>query len=232
VIGLGSETIHPGYKMVKYWPVLDVIQAFPRFGTATSWVCIHHKIIQTSVNCQAINLAYSLLATLTAAIIIIIQAYYRSSGNMTLPKDLKTFNPQPKPYKSGVVTVEAQGHERVQGETIPRRNAKCPDALVKSPREGLNTMHDILKYASETFGNAKAMGSRKLVHTHNEVKKIKKIVDGKEQEAEKKWTYFELSGYSYMSFVEFEQLALQLGAGLRKLGLQPGDRLHMFAGTQ
>lgn len=180
-------------------------------------------------------LAYSLLATLTAAIaiaVVVVATYIQAYGKMTIPKDLKNFYPQPKPYKSGVVTVEAPGYERVQGETIPRRNAKCPDALVKSPREGINTMHDILKYASETFGNAKAMGSRKLVHTHNETKKVKKVVDGKEQEVEKKWTYFELSGYSYMSFVEFEQLALQLGAGLRKLGLQPGDRLHMFAGTQ
>lgn len=151
---------------------------------------------------------------------------------MTLPKDLKSLYPLPKPYKSNVVTVEAPGYERVEGETIPRRNYKCKDKLVKSPREGINTMYDILKYSAETFGNAKAMGTRKLVETHNEVKKVKKMVDGKEQEVEKKWTYFELSGYSYLSFVEFEKMALEIGAGLRKLGLQAGDRLHMFAATQ
>jgi long-chain acyl-CoA synthetase len=151
---------------------------------------------------------------------------------MAIPKDLKTFTPQPKPYKTGVVTVEAPGYERVEGETIPRRNAKAKNKLINTPREGINTMHDILKYSSTTFGNARALGSRKLLKTHNEMKKVKKMVDGKEQEVDKKWQYFELSGYTYMTFVEFEKVSLQLGAGLRKLGLQAGDKMHMFAGTQ
>lgn len=33
--------------------------------------------------------------------------------------------------------------------------------------------------------NAKAMGSRKLVKTHQETKKVKKIVDGEEHEVDK-----------------------------------------------
>jgi len=151
---------------------------------------------------------------------------------MAIPKDLKTFVPQPKPYKTGVVTVEVPGYERVEGETIPRRNVKAKDKLINTPKEGIYTMHDILKYSSTTFGNAKAVGARKLLNTHVEVKKVKKMVDGKEQEVDKKWQYFELSGYTYMTFVEFEKVSLQIGAGLRKLGLQAGDKVHMFAATQ
>jgi long-chain acyl-CoA synthetase len=148
------------------------------------------------------------------------------------PENLKKLSPLPKVYKSGVVTVEAPGYERVEGETIPRRNAKCKDKLATTPHEDIHTMYDILKFSSAKYGNAKAVGSRKLVHTHNETKKIKKMVDGKETEVDKKWTYFELGPYSYKSFVEFEQLCLQLGAGLRKLGLVAHDRVHLFAGTQ
>ncbi len=37
----------------------------------------------------------------------------------------------------------------------------------------------------EKFGNAKAVGSRKLVRTHQETKKVKKIVDGEEREVDK-----------------------------------------------
>ena len=151
---------------------------------------------------------------------------------MAIPKDLKTFSPQPRNYKSGLMTVEAPGFERVKGETIPRRNAKCPEALKTVPKEGLTTLHEILKYSSATYGNAKALGSRKLIKTHNEVKKVKKVVDGQETLVDKKWTYFELSGYTYLSFVEFERLVIQLGQGLRKLGLKTGDKLHMFAATQ
>lgn len=33
--------------------------------------------------------------------------------------------------------------------------------------------------------NSKAMGSRKLVKTHQETKKVKKIVDGEEREVDK-----------------------------------------------
>lgn len=61
---------------------------------------------------------------------------------------------------------------------------------------------------------------------------MKKLVDGVEQEVEKKWTYFELTGYEYLSFVEFEKLVLQLGSGLRKLGLEKGNRVHLYATTR
>lgn len=92
-------------------------------------------------------------------------------------------------------------------------------------------MFDVLKRAAENFGNAKALGTRKLIKTHYEVKKFKKNEDGVEKEVEKKWTYFEMSGYEYLSFYEFEELAMELGAGFRKIGLQKDDRVHIFAAT-
>jgi long-chain acyl-CoA synthetase len=52
------------------------------------------------------------------------------------------------------------------------------------------------------------------------------------QEVDKQWTYFELSGYSYLTFKEYETLVLQMGAGLRKLGLVKDDRIHLFASTR
>ncbi|KAF2433613.1 long-chain-fatty-acid-CoA ligase-like protein [Tothia fuscella] len=150
---------------------------------------------------------------------------------MAIPENLKTLYPQPKIYKSGVVTVEAPGYERVEGETIPRRNAKTKDKLVTQPHPDIHTIYDILKYSSQKYGNAKAVGSRKLLHTHTDTMKIKKMVDGKEEQVDKKWTYFELSGYTYKSFTEFETLCLQIGAGLRKLGMVAHDKVHLFAGT-
>lgn len=36
-----------------------------------------------------------------------------------------------------------------------------------------------------TSSNAKAMGSRKLIKTHQETKKVKKMVDGEEREVDK-----------------------------------------------
>ena len=150
---------------------------------------------------------------------------------MTIPDNLKTISPLPRPYKTAPTTAEVSGSPKVQGETIPRRNAKCTSALKFTPNGEISTVHDVLGYAANKFGNAMAVGSRKLIKVHNEVKKVKKMVDGKETLVDKTWQYFELSEYTYMSFVEFERLALQIGRGLRKLGLEPGDRLHLFAQT-
>ncbi|KAL1393250.1 long-chain-fatty-acid-CoA ligase 1 [Phyllosticta capitalensis] len=145
--------------------------------------------------------------------------------------DLKSLYPQPRCYKSPPFTVEVPGAEKVDGETLPRRNVRTKDALKLRPQEDIATIYDILKYSSAKFGNAKAVGSRKLITTHTETKKLKKVVDGKEQEFDKKWTYFELGPYNYLSFVEYEKLALQIGSGLRKIGLNSPDRVHIFAAT-
>ena len=134
-------------------------------------------------------------------------------------------------HKKPPFTAEVADVQPVKGETIPRRHIKYPQ-LLTTPEAGIATLYDILKRAETKFGDAKAIGSRKLIKTHHEVKKVKKVVDGKVQEVDKKWTYFEMSGYSYLSFKEFRTLTLQLGAGLRKLGLVEQDRVHLFAATR
>ncbi|KAL9106552.1 MAG: hypothetical protein Q9227_008467 [Pyrenula ochraceoflavens] len=129
-------------------------------------------------------------------------------------------------------TVEVPGVEKVKGETIPRRNLKAKDALINRPSEDVATIYDNLKRAAAKYGNAKCIGTRKLVKTHTENKKIKKMVDGKETEVEKRWTFSELSGYSYLSFHDFEKLSEDLGSGLRKLGLVKNDKLHLYGATR
>ncbi|TVY24155.1 Acyl-CoA synthetase [Lachnellula hyalina] len=128
-------------------------------------------------------------------------------------------------------SVEVAGYSQVPGETIPRRNIRSPDKLVSEPEEGISTVFEVVKCSAERFGSLKAVASRKLIKKHHEVKKVKKLIDGRVQEVDKQWLYFEMSGYSYMSFKEYETLTLQLGAGLRKLGLKTQDRVHLYAAT-
>ncbi|EEH16736.2 hypothetical protein PABG_06823 [Paracoccidioides brasiliensis Pb03] len=128
-------------------------------------------------------------------------------------------------------TVDAPGYDPVNGETIPRRNVNYKDKLLARPEEGINTVYDIVRRGAEKFGNAKCMGSRELLDVHVETRKVKKMVNGEERDVDKDWTYFELSGYTFITFNEYERLTLQIGAGLRKLGLGKGDRLHLYAGT-
>ncbi|PLB48092.1 acetyl-CoA synthetase-like protein [Aspergillus steynii IBT 23096] len=138
---------------------------------------------------------------------------------------------QPRMSKKGPFSVEAPGYERVEGETIPRRLPVAKDGLVLKPSEDVATVYDNFRRSARVFGNAKAVGSRRLIKTHVENKKVKKVIDGKEQEVDKQWSYFEKSGYSYKSFVEYEQTALQLGAGLRKLGLEKEHKVHLYGAT-
>ena len=139
---------------------------------------------------------------------------------------------QPRISKKPPFSVEVPGVQAVPGETIPRRLPAAKDGLIVIPVEGVETTYDVFRRSARVFGNAKAVASRRLIKTHEENKKVKKVIDGVEKEVDKKWTYFEMSPYSYKSFVEYEQMALQLGAGLTKLGLQTGDKIHLYGATR
>ncbi|KIW09998.1 hypothetical protein PV08_11774 [Exophiala spinifera] len=138
---------------------------------------------------------------------------------------------QPQLTKKPPYSVEASGYQKKEGETIPRRHPLAKDKLIVLPSNDVKTVYDNLKRAAAKFGNAKAIGTRKLLKTHVENKKVKKMVDGQEQEVDKKWTYYELSGYSYMSFIEYEKLAHDIGSGLRNLGVSKENKMHLYGAT-
>ena len=152
------------------------------------------------------------------------------SGEM-VPQDPKGWHPHPKVYKSAPYSVERPGVKASKGETAPRVNLRSKDGLITQPEEGVDTVYDIVKRGASKFGNAKCVGYRKIVKLHEENKKVKKVIDGKEQEVDKKWTYSELSSYHYYSFIEYESMVHKVGSGLRKLGMKAEDRLHIFAAT-
>ncbi|KAK5652744.1 hypothetical protein OQA88_9597 [Cercophora sp. LCS_1] len=128
-------------------------------------------------------------------------------------------------------TVEAPGYEPVKGETIPRRNRKAKDGLITRPASDVYTVFDLVKRSTQLHSGEPAIGSRKLIETHKEKKKVPKTVDGKVVQVDKEWTYFELSPYNFQTFGEYFELISQVGAGLRKLGVSPGEKLHIFATT-
>lgn len=138
-------------------------------------------------------------------------------------KSIQLRHSKPPPY-----TVEARGYAKVLGETIPRRHPKAKDELILQPEPGVSTVYDILKRGRVNYGNLQAVGTRKHIKTHREVKKVSNSVG---ETVEKTWTYPELGPYEYMSFNEYEKQACELGAGLRKLGMKAGERLQIFAAT-
>jgi len=146
--------------------------------------------------------------------------------------DYKKWVPVPQMAGKPPFTLPVIGATAVEGETIPRRHPAAVNGFLTIPEEGCHTLYDILIRAGKKFGEKKALGTRPVLKKHVETKKVKKVVDGKEIEVEKDWTYFELGPYSYVTFGEYVKLALQLGAGFRKLGLTKGDKVHVYAATR
>ncbi|KAK3398612.1 hypothetical protein B0T20DRAFT_213590 [Sordaria brevicollis] len=153
-----------------------------------------------------------------------------------------TLTPLPKLVNKPPYTLEVAGQAPVQGETPVRRIPNFIDGLQSRPPnrrwgeketigEEIDTVYKLVKWAALAYGDSQCMGSRKLVNTHVETKKVKKMVDGEEREVDKNWTYFELGHYEFITFKQYEQLTLDVGAGLRAIGLNKGDRVHIFAAT-
>ncbi|KAJ1338332.1 long-chain acyl-CoA synthetase [Microdochium nivale] len=133
--------------------------------------------------------------------------------------------------QKGPYMFQVEDAPTVPGETKPYRHIKAKDGLITRPDPEVGTVYDIFRRSAKLYADKEAIGSRKLVRTHVEKKKVPKIVDGVKTEVEKEWTFFELSPYSFLTFKDYEERALAVGAGLRKLGLQPGDIIHLFAST-
>ncbi|KAF5011468.1 hypothetical protein FDECE_2420 [Fusarium decemcellulare] len=128
-------------------------------------------------------------------------------------------------------TIEAPGYEKVEGETIPRRHLKAKDGLINFPAPDARTVFEFVERSARLYPNHHAVGSRKLVNMHKEKKTIKKNVNGEVQEVEKEWSYFELTGFEYLTYNQYLERVLNLGYGLRKLGLTSEDKLHIFGTT-
>lgn len=129
-------------------------------------------------------------------------------------------------------TVDAPGYPKVPGETIPRRHVKYKDELVNTPADGVHTVFDIIRRSVRLYPDNPAVGYRKLVKLHRETKKIQKNVDGQVKEVSKEWQYFELTPFTFITYKDYEKLILELGCGLRQLGLGPDKKLHLFGTTR
>ncbi|CAK7213136.1 long-chain fatty acid-CoA ligase [Sporothrix curviconia] len=128
-------------------------------------------------------------------------------------------------------TIEAPNAERVPGETIPRRHPKARDGLLERPAPDVDTVFSLVRRSGTKYAKEPAIGSRKFVDIHKEIKKVPKVVDGEVRQVDKEWSFFELSDYSYATYGDYYQQVLQVGAGLRRLGLDRLDKLHIFAST-
>ncbi|PFH48184.1 hypothetical protein AMATHDRAFT_66061 [Amanita thiersii Skay4041] len=141
---------------------------------------------------------------------------------------MKVRTNKPQMFKDGSVEVAPPAHG---GESGIRRCGITSDKLVTRPFEGIDTVFDILAYAARTHGTRNAVGWRDILDIHEEEKELKKVVDGKEIIEKKKWKYFQLSDYKYLSYIEFKEAVSEIARSLIDLGVSTDDVFNVYAQT-
>jgi long-chain acyl-CoA synthetase len=135
-----------------------------------------------------------------------------------------------KPGFYGKGSVEVS--QSVQGEGTIRRCAISADALVTQPIEGIDTVFDIVSYAANRHGTRNALGWRDILEIVEEVKEVKKVVDGKEITEKKIWKYFRLSDYKFLNFVEVKEVVSEIARAMLDLGFTADDVFNVYAQTR
>ena len=136
-----------------------------------------------------------------------------------------------KPGFYGVGSVEISPSVG-SGESGVRRLANSKDTLINQPADGIETVYDIVAHAARTHGNRNAFGWRDVVNIMQEEKEVTKVVDGKEIVEKKKWKYFELSDYKYVSYLDVKTAVSEISRGLINLGVSKGDVFNIYAQTR
>ncbi|KAK9239876.1 eukaryotic long-chain fatty acid CoA synthetase (LC-FACS) [Lipomyces kononenkoae] len=114
------------------------------------------------------------------------------------------------------------GIPAAENEVPARRNINSSPAgtpLRNVPADGVGTTYDLVKFVAQKYGDKPALGSRKVIKIHEETKLVTKIVDGQETTVPKKWNYFELSPYTFITYKELLDEVNVLGAALKHLDI-------------
>jgi hypothetical protein len=129
-------------------------------------------------------------------------------------------------------SIEVADTTSAEGSPPIRRSILSPNALMTTPAEGVETLYDVLNYASTTFSDRKGFGYRQLQDTITTTKEITKVVDGVTVKENKSWTFFQLSEYHHFTYSESAEKTKNIGAGLRQLGLKKGNKVQISASTR
>lgn len=118
-----------------------------------------------------------------------------------------------------------------QNEGRARRWHKNPGKLVDGNDAQIPTVYELIQRSARLFPSQNGFGARKLIKLHEEEKEVTKKVKGKEQKEMKKWQYYEMSDYSWMSYKQIADDAHVIGSGLRALGLDKDSSFNIYAAT-
>ena len=130
-------------------------------------------------------------------------------------------------------TIEVtQPTETPAGETTIRRNAISPHALTETPHPSIHTIYELVQFNARRWGDLPCFGTRKVIQVHTETQfPASTKPEGQAVAPARVRMFWELGPFEYRSYNEVAQEGLNLGAGLRRLGLERGDRVNIYADT-
>ncbi|SCZ97936.1 BZ3500_MvSof-1268-A1-R1_Chr3-3g06468 [Microbotryum saponariae] len=123
------------------------------------------------------------------------------------------------------------GPEAVKGQGQIRRYLQTKEALTERPAPHINVVADILASSVKRFGDRPALGWRDLLRMHEEEKEVTKKVGNETVTETKKWSYFELSDYKYMSYNELASKVKAAASALVEAGHSSKTIFNIYAST-
>lgn len=90
---------------------------------------------------------------------------------------------------------------------------------------------DILASSARLWPTKTAVGWRDQIRIIEEEKEVTKVVSGEEVKETKKWSYFELSDYHYMTYAELAELVKNAGSALVETGHSKTTIFNIYAST-
>ena len=82
------------------------------------------------------------------------------------------------------------------------RGPESVNGLVEKPPSGASTLFEIIEHAASQFPDQLQFGERAIDDIIEEEKEVKTVVNGQEQITKKKWKYFQMSSYHWLSYTE------------------------------
>ena len=117
------------------------------------------------------------------------------------------------------------------GESPVYRHVDARYGLSETPHPAIRTLYDLAQFNGQKWGDAPCFGTRRVIKIHREKNMVTKIVNGRQTQVEKEWMFWELGPFEYRSYKQAAREGLELGAGLRQVGLEKGDKVVIYGDT-
>jgi long-chain acyl-CoA synthetase len=124
--------------------------------------------------------------------------------------------------KNRIWSVEVHSEPTTPGHGIPRRSWRSLE-MVESLAPNISTLYELFNESVKKYRELPCFGQRKVRRVIEEEKEV----NGEK----KKWQYFELTPYNWYTYREVQSRVIDVGAGLRELGLEPHSNLAIFLDT-